>query len=246
MERNSFLLKQMANMCLLSVRLLFLCKPRTKWLLFLVLVHCCAHKINFVVKSLSTLSIMQALENLLQSFHSYFVEVTKKCLSCKSCELSWTLKIKKRSSNIKSNWTSMLSPCKHVVDYNTLIIKIWEDHVESEATRSNVQKVLNVKLIFSLHCIMLLMLLFELAHSLIKYAIGKDVYINDFVETIRMCKFKLYEMCNDFEYKFNVEVFKTFHSFLAKKPWWIGLWFLFNHPLVMMIGVLQSSMLTKF
>jgi hypothetical protein len=108
----------------------------------------------------------------------------------------------------------MLSPCKHVVvDYNTLIIKIWEDHVESEATRSSVQKVLNVKLIFSLHCIMLL---FKLAHTLRKYVIGKDVYISDFVEIIRMCKFKLYEMCNDFEYKFNNEVVKTFHSFLAK------------------------------
>jgi hypothetical protein len=100
-----------------------------------------------------------------------------------------------------------------MVDYNTLIIKIWEGHVESEATRSNVQKVLNVKLIFSLHCIMLI---FEFAHTLIKYAIGKDVYINDFVETIRKCKFKLYKMCIDFEYKFNDEVFKTFHSFLAK------------------------------
>jgi hypothetical protein len=78
----------------------------------------------------------------------------------------------------------MLSPCKHVVvDYNTLIIKIWKDHVESEATRSNVQKVLNVKLIFSLHCIVLF---FELSHILIKYAIGKDVYINDFVKTIKM------------------------------------------------------------
>lgn len=88
----------------------------------------------------------------------------------------------------------MLSPCKNVVvDYNTLIIKIWEDHVGNEATRSNVQKVLNVKLIFSLHCIMLL---FELAHTLIKYAIGKDVYSNDFIKTIRMCKFKLYKLRN--------------------------------------------------
>jgi hypothetical protein len=60
------------------------------------------------------------------------------------------------------------------------------------------------------------MLHFELSHTLIKYAIGKDVYINDFVETTRMCKFELYKMCNDFEYKLNNEVFKTFHSFLAK------------------------------
>jgi hypothetical protein len=66
----------------------------------------------------------------------------------------------------------MLSSCKHVVvDYNTLIIKIWEDHVGSETTRSNVQKVLNAKLIYSLHWIMLL---FELAHTLIKLVGTRD------------------------------------------------------------------------
>jgi hypothetical protein len=134
----------------------------------------------------------------------------------------------------------MLDPCKHVVvDYNTLIIKIWEDHVGSEATRSNVQKVLIVKLIFSLHCIMLP---FELAHTLIKYAIGKDAYINDFVETIRMCKFKLYKMCNVFEYKLNDEVFKTFHSFLAKNHDERALIFVKSPT----CSVLQSSMVTKF
>jgi hypothetical protein len=67
----------------------------------------------------------------------------------------------------------MLFPCKCVVvEYNTLIVKMWEDQVESKITISNVHKLLHVNLLLGLHYILLLL---ELVHILIKYAKRKYV-----------------------------------------------------------------------
>jgi hypothetical protein len=49
---------------------------------------------------------------------------------------------------------------------------------------------LDVELIFDFHYIFPL---FELTHTLFKYAQRKDVYIYDFVENINMCRSNLYE-----------------------------------------------------
>jgi hypothetical protein len=58
---------------------------------------------------------------------------------------------------------------------------------------------------------------FELVHTLIKYTQGKDVYICDFVEAIKMCKVKLYELYINHECKFKDEAFNAFHSLLVGK-----------------------------
>jgi hypothetical protein len=56
---------------------------------------------------------------------------------------------------------------------------------------------LDVKLIFSLHCMSLFFLIGSC--TLIKYAQGMDVYIYDFVEIIKMYRSKLYELYVDFK-----------------------------------------------
>jgi hypothetical protein len=52
---------------------------------------------------------------------------------------------------------------------------------------------------------------------LIKCTQGRDVFICDFVEAIKMCKVKLYELYIDHECKFKDEVFNAFHSLLILK-----------------------------
>jgi hypothetical protein len=59
--------------------------------------------------------------------------------------------------------------------------------------------------------------LLELVHTLIKYTQGKDVYICDFVETIKMCRAKLYELHIDPKCKLKDEAFNAFHNLLARK-----------------------------
>jgi len=49
---------------------------------------------------------------------------------------------------------------------------------------------------------------------LIKYAQGRNVYIYDFVEAIKMCKSKMYELYNDLGCKFKGETFNGFHNLL--------------------------------
>ncbi len=92
---------------------------------------------------------------------------------------------------------------------------MWEDQIENGGgVRSNVQKLLDIELIFGLHYILPFL---ELVHMLIKYAQRQDVYICDFVEAIKMCKSKMYELYNDLECKFKDEVFNGFHRFLDGK-----------------------------
>ncbi len=99
-------------------------------------------------------------------------------------------------------------------------MKMWEDQIENGGgVRSNVQKLLDIELIPRLHCILPCL---KLVHMLIKYAQGRDVYIYDFVEAIKMCKSKMckskmYQLYNDLECKFKDEVFNGFHKFLDGK-----------------------------
>jgi hypothetical protein len=60
-----------------------------------------------------------------------------------------------------------------------------------------------VELIIGLNCILLLL---ELVYTLIKYAQERDVYVYDFVETIKINISKLYELYVDLECKFKDEV----------------------------------------
>jgi hypothetical protein len=80
---------------------------------------------------------------------------------------------------------------------------------------------------------------------LIKYAQGRDVYTCDFVEEIMMCGTKLFELYID--PKCNSKMKLLMHSIASWLENMMGcLCFSLNSPPLMMIGVLQSSMVTLF
>jgi hypothetical protein len=75
--------------------------------------------------------------------------------------------------------------------YFNHVFTLWEDQIENGgATRPNMQKLLDIELIFYLHYILPFL---ELVHMLIKYPQGRDIYIYEFVEAIKMCKSKMYK-----------------------------------------------------
>jgi hypothetical protein len=45
---------------------------------FVVGVHCCTHKLNLCARSLSSLTVMHTIEDVLQATHSYFAHSPKK------------------------------------------------------------------------------------------------------------------------------------------------------------------------
>ncbi len=98
--------------------------------------------------------------------------------------------------------------------YKILIVKMLEDQFENKVSRFDLQKMFNVELILSFHCILPLL---ELVHTLIKYAQGKDVQIFDSIEAIRCVISKLYELYIDMQCTFKDEVFNAFHSPLVRK-----------------------------
>jgi hypothetical protein len=65
---------------MLGVELEFKCKLKQKLALYLVAMHCCALCTNLAIQAFSSLCVMQHLENLLESFHSYFARSLKKVL----------------------------------------------------------------------------------------------------------------------------------------------------------------------
>jgi hypothetical protein len=105
--------------------------------------------------------------------------------------------------------------------------------------KSNLQKLLDLELMIGLHYLLLFL---ELVHTLIKYAKGRDC---DFVEEIRMCRTKLYELYID--PKCNSKMKLLMHSITSWLENMMGcLRFSLSPPPLMLISVLQNSMITLF
>ena len=84
-----------------------------------------AHKTNLAVRTLSALSVVKRIEDMLTSLHAFFAKSPKKHLEfVKLAELmqSKGLKILK---NVKTRWISMLSLAVRVMsEYRPLIVKM--------------------------------------------------------------------------------------------------------------------------
>ncbi len=101
--------------------------------LYLVAMHCCALCTNLAIQAFFSFCIMQHLENLLESFHSYFARSP----NCKSLQLSTTPKVKKICGMLKpTKFPCTLSPSKWVMaKYKILIMKMLEDQIENKVAR---------------------------------------------------------------------------------------------------------------
>ncbi len=91
----------------------------------------------------------------------------------------------KTFKNVKTQWISMLEPLKCVlVAYKTLIMKMSQDNI------SVVQARLNLNLLCDLHTLLALFYLLpllEAINALFKFVQGKDIFICDFVTTVKIC-----------------------------------------------------------
>jgi hypothetical protein len=95
---------------------------------YLAVVHCCAHCTNLAIQTLSFLSIVHHLEDLLQSLHAYFARSPKKVFELQKLTTLLNTKGNKILWNVKTCWISMLYPCKRVVaKYKTFIAKMLKD-----------------------------------------------------------------------------------------------------------------------
>jgi hypothetical protein len=103
------------------------------------------HHTNLAIKSLSDLSVVNRIEDLLQSLHSYFARSPKQHLEfVKLVEVMETkgLKILRQ---VKTRWLSMMSPPIRVMnEYRTLVVKMLEDQDQVDFARTSFEHLIDI------------------------------------------------------------------------------------------------------
>jgi hypothetical protein len=123
--------------------------------------------------------------------------------------------------NVKTHWTSMLSPIKHVMSkYKTLMLKIVKDNMEVVIAKTNFELLCDVSLPLALVC---LQSFFEIAHAFIKFFQKRNVFACHYVATITICQSQLYLLYNDPNTCYISNAFKYFKDLVASKHDIVGL-----------------------
>jgi hypothetical protein len=95
---------------------------------FVVGVHCCTHKLNLCTRSLSSLTVMHAIENVLQATHSYFAHSPKKVIEFRTLAQLMETKGLKLLKNVKTRWISYISPLRRLInEFKTVLAKMHAD-----------------------------------------------------------------------------------------------------------------------
>jgi hypothetical protein len=119
-------------------------------------VHCMAHRTNLIVVMLSSLRLVSKVESLLVGMYNHFAHNPKQHLEF--CKLSKILESKgnKLLKKIKTQWISMLSPCKRIfAEYKLLVVKMHENNDHIENAKNNYELLCDVEMFLGLACILL-------------------------------------------------------------------------------------------
>jgi hypothetical protein len=91
-------------------------------------VHCHAHKINLVMKTLSQLPVVNAVEELMRVSHAYFSHSPKKYNEYKTFASIIDTKGLKLIKNVTTQWLSLLEPMKRIMsEFRTILGKMGVD-----------------------------------------------------------------------------------------------------------------------
>jgi hypothetical protein len=124
------------------------------------------------------------LELLIQSLYAFFAHSPKKFAKFQKLANLLQTKGNKLLCNVKTYWINMLSPMKQVYSKNfPLIIKMHAESPKFDVARKNLSSMFDVEVILGLPCILPM---FVCVHALIKVAQGRDVFVCDFVEVVKM------------------------------------------------------------
>jgi hypothetical protein len=96
-------------------------------------IHCLAHKINLVVKTLSQLAVFHAVEELMRINHAYFSHGPKKFQEYKSFASTIDTKGLNVLKNVTTHWLSLLAPMKRIMsEFRTILGKLDIDSVNKK------------------------------------------------------------------------------------------------------------------
>ncbi len=118
----------------------------------------------------------------------------------------------------------MLSPTKiMILEYKILLAKMEEIALNFKLPKLKLKLLCEIVILLSLACLLPLL---EIVHVLIKFLQQKDVFVCNYITTIKMCQVHIYELYNDLETCFVYDVFKDSKDVMSCKHdniylWWI-------------------------
>jgi hypothetical protein len=105
-----------------------------KYAPFVLGVHCCAHKLNLCAKSLSSLRVLHAIEDVLQASHSYFAHSSKKVAEFRTLAQLMETKGLKLLKNVKTHWISYIAPLRRLIsEYKSIMAKMYVDRNDKKS-----------------------------------------------------------------------------------------------------------------
>ena len=187
---------------------------RDKWAPFLVGATCASHQINLVVETLSQYPMVSCLEGLFLSIYSYFCRSHKQHSELQKLADLMETKAKKMLCNVETRWISMRSPAQRIVgEYKTLLVKMGVDMSPSAGHKANARAVANfdllsdVQTLLSLACFISML---NVVHCLIKLNQARDIFICDFMQSIKVCQNELAHMFIDPETAYSTLEFSQY------------------------------------
>ncbi len=91
--------------------------------------------------------------------------------------------------------------------YKTFIVKMSQDNPSIARARLNIDLLCDIDTFFTLSCLLLLL---KVINVLIKFAYKRDVFICDFVPTIKICQIDFFMMYFDIMTSYQHEHFQVF------------------------------------
>lgn len=110
--------------------------------------------------------------------------------------------------NVKTRWINMLPPLKWVgKKYKTLITKMVVDNNFVELIKAHLLNLCDTNIILGLPCILPML---EYVNGLMKFVQSRDVFMCDYITTVKHCQADLYKMYINLNTSFQAKNFLVF------------------------------------
>jgi len=96
---------------------------KEKYAPFATSIHYCAHWLNLAVQSLSSMTVMHSIEEVLCMNHSYFAHSPKKVVEFKALAQQLESKGLKLLKNVKTRWISCLGPIHRLLRKTRVLLQ---------------------------------------------------------------------------------------------------------------------------
>jgi hypothetical protein len=169
-----------------------------------------SHRTNLAVRSLSGLAVVNRIEDLLQSLHTYFARSPKRHLEFVKLAEVLEMKGLKILRQVKTRWLSMMSPAIRVMnEYRTLVVKMMEDQNDVDSAKTSFHHLIDIQIVLSLSSLIPML---KSLHQSTQLGQKRDVYICDYLDALKQCQANITAFYINDKSKYQHDVFWDFKA----------------------------------